>query len=240
MKQIIYILTLVTFILLTGCDNFEKRFYHKIDQGHVNLQTITKHFKYDRKLTKITTILLILLVTSCKFQFTDRDLLIYNIYKVNDTLVFKNTLGDSDTFTISSKSIINKSWDENTGWYNPPIANVTFKDVPYNRYGRTVISWATTDTIIQDQSLLEIYKTRPNVEIDESIGFKGFFGTIDRHTQKTKDLDLKEFGDIFKVPSFDLTTVRDSTEITHIYWSDKFGIVAYDLKNGDKWKLTER
>ena len=36
MKQIIYILTLVTFILLTGCDNFEKRFYHKIDQGQIN------------------------------------------------------------------------------------------------------------------------------------------------------------------------------------------------------------
>ena len=188
----------------------------------------------------ITTILLILLVTGCKFKFTNSDLLTYNIYKINDTLVFKNNLGDLDTFTISSKTIINKGWDENTGWYNPPIATVTFKDVPYNKYGRTVIRWATADTIIQDQSLLDIYKRRPNLEIEETIGFKGFIGTIDRHNQKTKDLDLIEFGNIYKVPSFDLTTVRESTEITHIYWSDKFGIVAYDLKNGDKWKLTKK
>jgi len=191
-------------------------------------------------LTKIATILLLVLLTGCKFNFTEGDLLTYNIYKVNDTLFFKNKFGEIDTFKISSKTIINKGWDENTGWYNPPIANVTFKDLPNNNYGRTVIRWATSDTIIQDLSLISIYKRRPNLEIEETIGFKRFIGTIDRKTQKTNDLISLDLGVIFKVPSFDLTTVRDSTEITHIYWSDKFGIVAYDLKNRDRWNLTQK
>lgn len=155
-------------------------------------------------------------------------------------MVFKNNLGGIDTFTISSKTIINKGWDANTGWYNPPLATVTFKDVPYNKYGRTVIRWSTADTIIQDQSLLDIYKRRPNSAIEETIGFKGFIGTINREKQKVNDHDLIGFGNIYSVPSFDLTTVRDPAAITHVYWSDKFGIVAYDLKNGDRWKLTRR
>ena len=191
-------------------------------------------------MTKITTILLILLVTGCKFQFTDSDLLTYNIYKINDTLVFKNNLGDLDTFTISSKTIINKGWDENTGWYNPPIANVTFKDLPNNVYGLTVIRWATSDTIIQDCSIITIYKDKPKGEIREELYFKKFIGTIDRKTQQTVELDYLKYGKLFKVPSFDLTTVEDSTEITHIYWSDKFGIVSYDLKNGDRWNLVQK
>jgi hypothetical protein len=181
--------------------------------------------------------ILFVVLTGCKFSFKDKDLLAYNIYKVHDTLFFKNNFGDVDIFTISSKSIINKGWDENTGWYNPPVANVTFRDLPNNHYGNIVIRWATSDTIIQDHSLITIYKSRPSQEVEETLEFKGFIGTIDHKSQKTKDLDSMQLGDILKVPSFDLTTVRDSNEITHIYWSDKVGIVAYDLKKGERWRL---
>ncbi len=194
--------------------------------------TLKKH-----PLTRITIIIISLFLSSCMFHFKEKDLLTYNIYNVNKILIFKNKIGDLDTFIISSKTIINKGWDENTGWYNPPIANVTFKDLPYNKYGLTVIRWATADTIIQDQSLITIYKDQPNAEVEEIIGFKGFIGTIDCRNQKINELDSLNLDVIFKVPSFDLTTVRDSTEITNIYWSDKFGIVGYDYKNGDHWKL---
>ena len=34
-----------------------------------------------------------------------------------------------------------------------------------------------------------------------------------------------------------MTTVRDSTDISYVYWSDKYGIVAYDNKKGDRWIL---
>ncbi|MBX7205979.1 MAG: hypothetical protein K1X81_11200 [Bacteroidia bacterium] len=164
-------------------------------------------------------------------------MLTYNIYNVNDTLFFRNKVNDLDTFVISSKTIVNKGWDENTGWYNPPVANVTFKDLPKNNYGLTVIRWATSDTIVQDCSIIGISKRSPGSEIKETIGFKGFIGDIDRKKQKTNEFDTNIFGVIYKVPSFDMTTVSDLTEITHIYWSDKFGIIAYDLKNGDRWNL---
>ena len=191
-------------------------------------------------MTKIQTIFLLVLLTGCKFNFTDNDLISYNIYKVNDTLIFKNSRSDLDTFIISSKTIFNKGSDENTGWYNPPIGNVTFKDLPNNHYGRTIIRWGTSDTIIQDCSLITIYKDKPNGSISEVLYFKNFIGRIDRRTQKTANLDNLKYGNLLKVPSFDTVNIRDSTEITNIYWSDKFGIIAYDLRNGDKWKLKSK
>ncbi len=141
---------------------------------------------------------------------------------------------------VSSKSIKNKGWDENTGWYNPPVATITFKDVPENKYGERVIRWATADTIIQDHSLIDFYKSRPNSAIEETIGFKGFLGTIKRQEQRADNRELSTFGTLYKVPSFDLSTVRGAAEITHVYWSDKWGIVAYDLKNGERWILAKK
>jgi len=179
-------------------------------------------------------------LTGCQFSFTDKDLSSFNIYSVNDTLIFIDNHWDIDTFVISSKTIVNKGWDENTGWYNPPIANVTFKDLPYNKYGRTIIRWATSDTIIQDCSIIGISKRSPNSEIKETIGFKGFIGDIDRKKQKINEFNTSSFGVIYKVPSFDMTTVRDSTDITYVYWSDKYGIIAFDYKSGDKWTLINK
>ena len=170
---------------------------------------------------------LVFFLTACKISLSDKDLTAYNVYNINDTLTFKNELGEIKKYSIISKTIINKSWDANTGWYNPQVAYVKYKD------------FSKPDSIYYDNSFLTIYQRAKN-EIEETIYFNGFIGTIDRNNQKTKDSDLLNFEIIFKVPSFDMTTVRDSTEITYIYWSDEFGIVAYDLKNGDKWKLGEK
>ncbi len=133
-------------------------------------------------------------------------------------------MGATEKYSIISKTIINEGWNENTGWYNPQVAYVKYKDL------------SKPDSTYYDNSFLTIYQETKN-KIEEKILFNGFIGEIDRKNQKTKDPDLLNFNVIFKVPSFDMTTVRDSTEITYIYWSDKYGIVAYDLKNGDKWKL---
>ncbi len=51
---------------------------------------------------------LILFLTACKISFKNEDLTVYNIYKINDTLVFKNEFGQTKKFAIISKNIIKK------------------------------------------------------------------------------------------------------------------------------------
>jgi hypothetical protein len=194
----------------------------------------------DLKMRKSIIIILMLILSSCKFNLTSNDLKTFNIYKENDTLIFENSLGDLDTFMVSSKSIINKGWDENTGWYNPPLAKVHFKDIPHNKYGTTVIRWEHSDTITEDQVLLTVYKRKPSIGIEETISIKNFIGIIDRQNQKTNSLDLQNSDIIYKVDPIDKSSIHDSSDIINVYWSDKLGIVAYDSKNGERWKLNKK
>ena len=169
---------------------------------------------------------LILFLTACKISFEDKDLTAYNIYNVNDTLIFKNKLEQIKKFEIISKTIINKGWDENTGIYNPQVAYVKYQD------------FSKPDKVYYDSSFLTIYQRAKN-DIEETIYFGGFLGTITRNTQKTKEFSSFYSEQIYKIPQFDLTTVRDSTDISYVYWTDKKGIISYEYKNGDRWTLVK-
>ena len=68
-------------------------------------------------------------------------------------------------FLISSKSIQNNGWNENTGIYNPPVADITYQDIPDNKDGIKTIRYREGNTIIQDASLLTIYKNGSTQEI---------------------------------------------------------------------------
>ena len=174
--------------------------------------------------SEILIILSLLILTSCKISLKDNDLLSYNIYKVNDTLVFKNKIGKIIKFKIISKTIINKGWDENTGLYNPQVAYIKYAVL------------GKLDSIYHDDSFLTIYQ-KSKTEIEETIYFNGFIGIISRKEQKTNDFKSSKYLEVFKVPIFDLLTVRNSTDIIYIYWTDKNGIIGYDCKDGDRWRL---
>ncbi len=168
-----------------------------------------------------------LLLTACKISIRDRDLIAFKAYNINDTLEFKNNFGETKIFSIISKTIINKGWDANTGWYNPQVAYIKYKD------------FSIPESIYYDNSFLTIYQ-RTKTEIEETICFNGFLGSIDRNNQKTRELKYIEGEEVYKIPKFDMTTVRDSTDIAFVYWTDKTGIIAYDLKSGDRWNLTNK
>jgi hypothetical protein len=156
-----------------------------------------------------------LLLTACQISLSYKDLTAFNTYNINDTLAFKNNFGEKKVFSIVSKTIINKGWDANTGWYNPQVAYVKYKD------------FSIPDTIYYDNSFLTIYQ-KTKTEIEETVEFNGFLGSIDRNTQQTSELKYLDGEQIYKIPKFDMTTVRDSTDIAYVYWTDKTGIIAYD------------
>lgn len=173
------------------------------------------------------TLTLILVFEGCKIRLSDKDLTAFNAYNVNDTITFKNNLGVLKKYSIISKTIINKGWDENTGWYNPQVAYVKYKDL------------SLPDSVYYDNSFLTVYQMSKS-EIEETIYFNGFLGSIDRSKQQTKEINYTKDVQIYKVPKFDMITVREPTDISYVYWTDKSGIIAFDLKNGDRWILMKK
>jgi hypothetical protein len=181
--------------------------------------------------------LVALCTSACRHSFKPEDLVAYNSYSSGDTIIFHSTSNHQDTFAITSKRIINKGWDENTGWYNPPVAYVTYIDLPDGKCRYPLTSGGVTR--MADGDFMTIWKTRPSDQPDEILGFLGFLGTIDR-TSPIIPADSVYPGPVYKVPRFDLTTARDSTDLTYVYWSDLSGIVGYDYKSGEHWKLVRR
>lgn len=177
-------------------------------------------------------------LSACRHNFKPEDLVAYNSYSSGDTIIFQSTSHHQDTFVITSKRIIHKGWDENTGWYNPPVAYVTYVDLPRGKYRYPLTSGGVTK--MADGDFMTIWKTRPNDRPEEIIGFKRFLGTIDRTSQTITFRDSVHAGPVYKVPRLDLTTARDSTDLTYVYWSDLSGIVAYDCKSGERWSLVRR
>jgi len=112
-------------------------------------------------------------ISSCKIKFTENDLISYNLYSINDTLKFKNDKGQINSYVIISKSIITKGWDANTGWYNPQVAYIKYKDL------------SIPDSIYYDNSFLTIYQDLNKIA-KETIYFNGFLGEINRQNQKDK------------------------------------------------------
>lgn len=182
--------------------------------------------------------LVALCMSACRHNFKPEDLIAYNSYSSGDTIIFRNTTYHQDTFVITSKRIIHKGWDENTGLYNPPVAYVTYVDMPDGKRRYPLTSGGVKRMV--DGDFMTIWKTRPNDKPEEILGFLGFIGTIDRTSQTNAPKDSLYGGPVYRVPRFDLTTARDSTDLTYVYWSDLSGVVGYDYKSGEHWSLVHR
>ena len=110
-------------------------------------------------------------------------------------------------------------------------ATVRFKDLPENKYQETVIRYP--DTIYQDAELLVVYKSSPFENPKVELYFKSFIGEIEEINNNR--LIFNEHSSL-RIPRFDLTTAREDTDLTYIYWNDTIGIIGYEYKNGEIWK----
>lgn len=168
------------------------------------------------------------------FNFNNFDLVEFNVYKIGDTLIFQNQLLQKDTIIITGKNIERLDPAGNI-WFRAMVANITFKDIPKNQYQETIIKH--NRPTYQDASLLKVYKSDPWDIPRVEFYFKDFIGTLDKNKQRTNEF-LKEYKEIsYKITLFDLSSARIDKDITYIYWTESYGIIAYDTKNGDRWKL---
>ncbi|MET0946319.1 MAG: hypothetical protein ABWY22_12980 [Flavobacterium sp.] len=186
----------------------------------------------------ILVVIAVLTFISCKHDFVDKDLIAYNCYNENDTLIFQSSKAVADSFVIAKKEIKNYGWDENKGLYNPPTAIIYSQHLPYRQYSHHT----TGDDNIRDEvTFMTIYKTNPNDAPREEIYFKDFNGTIEREKQRISGFanPWKE-KIIYKVPLFDLSVARNPEDLIYVYWNDKLGIIGYQCKDGEYWRLVKK
>jgi hypothetical protein len=126
MKLSIYIVTLFSLTVLSGCDNFEKRFYNSIDTGQVNaikkgadtfdLSTITD-FEWDS----------VILIRGNESVPVEKDELeeIINNSKEESKLIFKtqdlSTFKDRFYFLTPDKKMIEKEIESGIYKHHPPF-----------------------------------------------------------------------------------------------------------------------
>ncbi len=177
-------------------------------------------------------------MSSCRHNFAPQDLVAYHSYNSGDTIIFQSSASEQDTFVITSKSIQHHGLDANTGLYSPPTAYVTYVDLPEGKWRYPLTSGGVTS--MADGDFMTIYKTHPSDRPSEVLYFNHFIGTIDR-SGKQVDFPMGSSSfPVYQVPRYDPTTARDPKDLTHVYWSDSLGMVAYDCKSGEQWSLVRR
>jgi hypothetical protein len=189
---------------------------------------------------KIILIMMInLIIISCKSNFLESELEAYNPYKVGDTLIFKSSKNNIDSFLITNKEIFWTSWTpiERDGWYNPTNAVIKYKKI--NNYE----SWKRKVFLENGESeFLHIWKHSPgNIRI--MLLFNGFlseninnFGELQTIELNVGKLILTDYFEI--LPYCDECQRRRSDGIIKVYWSKKYGILKYVFKSGEVWERT--
>lgn len=174
-------------------------------------------------------------LSGCKRYFNHEELMAYAAYEPGDTIILRSSLGEQDTLIIESKFIFHTGGDGAMSFFNLPSAVVTYRNgrFPYwtmrNPFSRK-----------EEKQLLVSRMHLSDDRLSEDLYFEGFIGTIDRATQQTTALDSLYSSPIYKVPRFDLSTARDSVDVTYVFWSDSLGVVAYDTKADVRWSLVHR
>lgn len=171
----------------------------------------------------------------CKRYFDPGDLIAYGAYEPGDTIILRSSLGQQDTMIVESKFSYHTGGDGAMSFYNLPEAVITYR-------GGRFSQWLKTNPVNhrQEKYLLSTLMHFSTDALIETIYFERFIGTIDRATQQTTALDSLYSLPIYKVPRFDLTTARDSIDVTYVFWSDSLGVVAYDTKADVHWSLVHR
>jgi hypothetical protein len=171
-----------------------------------------------------------LLISACNkynldIESSHRKLL--NLYSINDTIYFKNQLGELDTIKIIGiDSIETKRHYLGTV---PPMKsiNLRIQHLPINNWKENSITGLRNDEI-KNQSLItisKVYIQESEFETHAKVRFRDFKGYL--NFDKIIDTINSEYTE-FK-------PTEDKVEI--LYWSNDKGIIGYKKRNGLEYHL---
>jgi hypothetical protein len=123
--------------------------------------------------------------------------------------------------------------------------DIEIKHLPNNKWtGGTESSQDNTSKIL-NQSLITIEKmidSNPEDQYFIGLSFRDFEGEIENINQMQSDNLLADFGvdKYWLINTVIPDDKLDSTSVTKVLWTEKFGLTSYYKKNGDIYKLKRK
>ncbi|MFN5985105.1 MAG: hypothetical protein ACK476_15200 [Fluviicola sp.] len=191
------------------------------------------------KIIFVLNISFVLFFASCEcevntdFDFKHKSLI--NIYHKGDTICFSNDKNSLDTIVICEK----KEWVNNCMLSSKSIE---IKHLPKNNW---IDSYNLTEKglLPNNQSLLSIQKEIAPEGYDQFSEYSIYI-TYRNFSEKIEDsiipiksqlFDYLMIGEFFKIKNNNEKI--DSLDILEIFWSNRYGLLGYKLKNNEIFKL---
>ena len=183
------------------------------------------------------------IMTSCferKFNFNERDLDLLCIYQEGDTIYFESNLGDIDTIAIMGFGTYrNKS---GTIFYSPAPVNLKWVKAKYlsdHQWNMKPDYSDISDTAYQDLLMLTHFPLDSTTYY--TINYKNFYSDIDTthgefHTDAIS-LNKLKIRNYYLLTNQNPIYITESSQIEYVYWTDKYGLTAYQSINGEIWTI---
>lgn len=195
---------------------------------------------------QVLTIITVLFLSSCccrygkeDFEFTATHNQLLKPYSKQDTIYFSSKTGDMDTIQISQ---IDSS--QQCGCFmssNYRRVSVEVKHLPTNKWYAGTEIYKEGQTKILDQNLIVIEKDPKDTEYYVGINYRDLYGHLTDLSKTETDNRFAKYG-INKYWTIINETAQgqyghDPLVITKVYWTEKFGLTAYQLWNGQTYEI---
>jgi hypothetical protein len=189
-------------------------------------------------LSVIIVLVIILTFTSCglfvkKVSFTKEELEWFNVFNVNDELIFQSLQTQKKDTSIITYKNLNYQYnpivaEKRTQCMNVTYSNNRYKYADYQSKTETLIFDCKSDVIDKNPYYLGLTYLRSSFKIDSTTVIKDF---------ETLTLSQKSFNNVYE-----LTYKRmkfhggkdDDPEI--LYWDKQHGIIKYITFKGEVWE----
>jgi hypothetical protein len=179
------------------------------------------------------------MINSSEFEFSKEHLSLIENLTLGDTVFFRNEYNDYDTIKISNIDIRQECGGIMGYPHKTYICNI--KHLPKNIYYDGTVRQPDGTERILDQNLITISKFpshMPDKQYSVIINFRDFSGEIISIDKIKTDSLFHDFGvqKYWEITSVGDTIISDSSRISKVYWSQKFGLTGYHLYNGAFYK----
>lgn len=205
---------------------------------------VTSRTTSEMKNILLTTIITFVLTSCCSdsdFTFTNRHRILLDKYSVNDTIYFKSSSGDLDTFFVAKIDSIQECGIIMAG--KRKSISVEIRHLPINHWaGGTELNQNSKPTILNQELIVieKLFDQKPNNQYYIGISFRDFRGEIESLDNITIDTLLQDMGiNKYYLIVNEFPNENDNS-VSKIIWTEKYGLTAYFKKSGDLYKLQRK
>ncbi len=176
------------------------------------------------------------------FKFSKKYTNYLKPYKQGDTIYFADQYGDYDTVLISAIDTLQECGCVQVS--NRKTVRVRIRHLPQNRWNGGTESKQSKPATVLDQELIVVEKTpdKTDPHYFTGINFRNFSGEISDSSNRVTDDRFKKYHVrnylVIRNNARNWKQYRnDSTMILNLFWTEKYGLTGYELRNGQQYTI---